>query len=162
MYETLMRPHETSQISPLKSIREVGDHLKLLAQKREDKRQRQIANSRARNQTAHAKAEASAAALMTKRKRDDGDDDIPADDGLKRVKTDEEDVGEVDDGLFVPDEAPATQGDSFHSLPPQTSSNPGALNVSKVFPDVRGHTSYLTFACLVPQTLYSPAEANQI
>jgi len=26
----------------------------------------------------------------------------------------------------------------------------GHLNVSRVFPEVRGHTSYLTFACLVP------------
>jgi tRNA (adenine57-N1/adenine58-N1)-methyltransferase len=163
MYETLMRPHETNQYPPLKSVREVGEHLKALANKREDRRQKQIAYSRACNQATQAKTAPNTA---EKRKRLDGDDHdgAQADDGHKRFKTDEEDLGEVEAELVqvVSDETPAAEGEPSDPSPSQAapeSSNQGILNVSRVFPDVRGHTSYLTFACLIPKTLYGPVDA---
>jgi len=153
MYETLIRPHETSQFPALKSVREVGENLKLLAVKREAKRQKQIANSRARNQQ---KTQIGANGVA-KRKRDEGGEQL--DDTSKRIKTDEEDAGEIQ----VP--SVASLNPTLHdgtSLPdttgPAATSPPRSLNVSKVFPEVRGHTSYLTFACLVPATLYEPIE----
>jgi tRNA (adenine57-N1/adenine58-N1)-methyltransferase len=136
MYETLIRPHETSQVS-LKSVREVGEHLKLMAERRETKRQRQIAVSRA-----------------AKRKRDEKD--LGVEDGSKRVKTKEEEAAAAAAG------AESSVVASAVDLPKEPSGDPliraTNLNVSRAFPEVRGHTSYLTFACLVPAVLYKPLE----
>ncbi|KAG2360669.1 tRNA methyltransferase complex subunit Cpd1 [Suillus spraguei] len=124
MFETLLRPHEVHQISP-QPLTQAVEKLKKLEQKREDKRQHQIARS-------------------SKRKRDD----LPETDtdhvGSKRLRTQEsaeEDVGIRD----IPDAV----------VDPSQSANqpsPIKISVSKVSPDVRGHTSYLTFARLVPIT----------
>ena len=178
MYETLMRPHEVSQIPSLKSVRQVGEELKDMAVRREERRLRQIASS---------------AASRAKRKREEAGEDIDLgevqeDASLKRVKTGEgkpstanvgaeirggdEDcddgvkpnVGanlnlatdpiEYSDGLAGGGENPNRR---VGSVDVNRSSSVGGdsgggrhLNVSKVFPEVRGHTSYLTFACLVP------------
>lgn len=134
MYETLIRPHETSQVS-LKSVRESGEHLKLMAEKREAKRQRQIAVSRA-----------------AKRKRDDKD--LGVDDASKRVKTEEEEalIADIEGSVVVPG-VNSEEGISMGT--PYRATN---LNVSRAFPEVRGHTSYLTFACLVPEALYTSPE----
>jgi tRNA (adenine57-N1/adenine58-N1)-methyltransferase len=122
MFETLLRPHEVHQQSP-QSLTQAVEKLKKLEQKREDKRQHQIARS-------------------SKRKRDDlletDADNLEA----KRLRTQEsaeEDVGIRD----IPD-AVVDPGQSTNQL------SPIKISVSKVSPDVRGHTSYLTFARLVP------------
>lgn len=187
MYETLMRPHEVSQIPPLKSVRQVGEELKDMAVRREERRLRQIASS---------------AASRTKRKREEAGDqsdlgEAQEDASLKRVKTNEGEDGRTsttkagaeirtrdddnDVGIdtnkntnlnFATDPGAATNqieysdslaegetkpnqrvGFSNVSEPTAIGSDSGSdrhLNVSKVFPEVRGHTSYLTFACLVP------------
>ena len=182
MYETLMRPHEVSQIPSLKSVRQVGEELKDMAVRREERRLWQIASS---------------AASKSKRKREEADQEldpgeVQEDASLKRVKT-----GKGEDGKTTKTNVSAeirTRGNdnvvgvntnesinfNFATDPEpvidpiqysdglageQTSPNPrvgsanvseptaiggSQLNVSKVFPEVRGHTSYLTFACLVP------------
>lgn len=183
MYETLMRPHEVSEIPSLKSVRQVGEDLKDMAVRREEKRLRQIASS---------------AASRSKRKREDvGDEpdsgEVQEDASLKRVKTSEGEDGTTsttnagteirNDNVGVntnesinlnfatdPEAAIRPIGYSDGPAGGQISPNPrvgsanvsepatigsdggsgGRLNVSRVFPEVRGHTSYLTFACLVP------------
>jgi len=157
MYETLIRPHEVTQLPPLRPIRDIGEDLKALALKRENKRQRQIAQSRARHQQPNQDAESSGAA---KRKRDmDEEDELQADDTSKRIKTDDEEAGEVEVALVPASDIPVIKQD-LHSEPlPASSASPGAaLNVSRSFSEVRGHTSYLTFACLVPEALYGPPQ----
>ena len=198
MYETLMRPHEVNQVPSLKSVRQVGEELKDMAVRREERRLRQIASS---------------AASRAKRKREEaGDepelDEVQEDSSLKRVKTGgEEDktsttevVAEIrtsdndnvvgvstnesinlnfatdpeaairpiqySDGLVGGQMSPNRRVGSANVSEPTSigsdSGRGGDLNVSKVFPEVRGHTSYLTFACLVPfpsdATLRNPIE----
>ena len=187
MYETLMRPHEVSQIPSLKSVRQVGEELKDMAVRREERRLRQIASS---------------AASRAKRKReaagDDGDvDEVQEDTSLKRVKTNEGEGGkpsttkvgaeiraadddndggvhtnastnlnlatgpeaasdpiEYSDGLAgrrtKPNRRVGSGDPSGSGFVSDDGGSVARLNVSKVFPEVRGHTSYLTFACLVP------------
>ena len=187
MYETLMRPHEASQIPSLKSVHQAGEELKDMAVRREERRLRQIASS---------------AASRAKRKREeagDGPDLDEAQEGssLKRIKADE---GEGDGISTAKVGAGIRKGDDDHdgsvnsnggtnlnfATDPEAATDPiecpdglagegtrpnmsvghdgvnesnsisgdggsgGHLNVSRVFPEVRGHTSYLTFACLVP------------
>ena len=187
MYETLMRPHEVTQIPSLKSVRRVGEELKGMAVRREERRLRQIASS---------------AASRAKRKREEAGDELDSgevleDSSLKRVKTGEGEGGETsttnvgaeiriddddyDDGVKTnastnlnvatdPEVAtvPIEYSDRLagESVRPSRgvgsadtngsnsiggdSGSGGHLNVSRIFPEVRGHTSYLTFACLVP------------
>lgn len=187
MYETLMRPHEVSQIPSLKSVRQAGEELKDMAVRREERRLRQIASS---------------AASRAKRKREEAGneqdfDEVQEDPSLKRIKTGE---GEGDKSSTANVGAGIRKGDDDHdgsansnaganlnfATDPEAATDPieyldglagegarpnrrvghdsangsnsvsgdggggGNLNVSRIFPEVRGHTSYLTFACLVP------------
>jgi tRNA (adenine57-N1/adenine58-N1)-methyltransferase len=152
MYETLIRPHEVHQIPSLLPIGEVSSKLKKAEQRREEKRLRQIANARSN--------------LSGKRKRSDITDGEPveaADDtGNKRVKTDDED----EDGSRIVAEGSEANCDLPESIRvasfPDTLSFGGEvqstdahmssskINLSKAMPEVRGHTSYLTFAVLAP------------
>jgi tRNA (adenine57-N1/adenine58-N1)-methyltransferase len=190
MYETLMRPHEVSQIPSLKSVRQVGEELKDMAVRREERRLRQIASS---------------AASRAKRKREEAGDEpdlgeVQEDASSKRVKTGEGESGKtsttkVGAGIRKGDDdhdgANTNAGTNLNfATDPEAATDPieysdglaggGArpnrwvgfanvegpnsisggsgrhLNVSNVFPEVRGHTSYLTFACLVP----SPSDAT--
>ena len=187
MYETLMRPHESSQLPSLKSVRQAGEALKDMAVRREERRLRQIASS---------------AASRAKRKREEvGDepnlDDVQEDSSLKRIKTgggegDRTSSAKVGTGIrkgdddhdgsantnaganlnFATDPEAATDSIEYPDGLAGEGARPnrrvghdsvngsnsvsddggggGHLNVSRVFPEVRGHTSYLTFACLVP------------
>jgi len=185
MYETLMRPHEVNKIAPLKSVRQVGEELKDMAVRREERRLRQIASS---------------AASKAKRKREEAADElelgeVQEDASLKRVKTEEGEGGKtstakvgsgIRKGDHDHDNVDTTVGTNLNfATDPEATTDPieysnglagedtspnrrvgytnpnensiggysgsgGHLNVSRVFPEVRGHTSYLTFACLVP------------
>jgi tRNA (adenine57-N1/adenine58-N1)-methyltransferase len=163
MYETLLRPHEVAQVPQLQPIGQVSENLKEAEKRREEKRLRQIANNKARQAaiapTVPSPTEPESA--PTKRKREDEDDcHTPSDlapDGAspepKRVKSDGEathiitasvqmDVEDFDREMMV-DESPIEVGDSSPVSKPR-------ISVSNALPDVRGHTSYLTFAVLVP------------
>ena len=160
MYETLVRPHEVNQIPDLSLITEVTERLKKGERKREEKRLRQIANSRLNHQF--------------KRKRiyqSDGSSKEEA--GNKRARTDDEDD---------PDSRPSLEHIPSTDSQPQTgdvqikgmssvkvdevgndsdAETKAKLNVSKAMPEVRGHTSYLTFACLIPAVPSSSEDMMQ-
>jgi len=152
MYETLLRPQDVNQIPSLQHISEVSEKLKQAEQKREEKRLRQIAAGRSKGGDVHG----------AKRKRDgDAEQELTeADDmSIKRVKTVDEDSGAPQDNdtrSLLPQEIDFLK-DPVGSSQLTPSPVPAAkINVSKALSEVRGHTSYLTFACLLPMT--SPPE----
>ncbi|KAI6014785.1 tRNA methyltransferase complex subunit Cpd1 [Pisolithus microcarpus] len=128
MYETLLRPHEVQQLPTPLSLDNVVSKLKRLEKFREEKRLRQIANS--------------------KRKREE-DSDIPEPD--KRAR-----IGEPDTARDEGGSRPPLISD-LH-IPPKADDevNEATVSWSRVCHEVRGHTSYLTFARLVPY----PAETS--
>jgi tRNA (adenine57-N1/adenine58-N1)-methyltransferase len=163
MYETLLRPHEVAQVPQLQSIGQVSEKLKEAEKRREEKRLRQIANNKLR-QASSAPAIPSPTEpepVPTKRKREDEDGhhtprDLTPDSTSpepKRVKSDAEAANTITasvqmdmedfDGEMMVDESPMEVGDSSPVSKPR-------ISVSNALPDVRGHTSYLTFAVLVP------------
>jgi tRNA (adenine57-N1/adenine58-N1)-methyltransferase len=156
MYETLLRPHEVNQAPRPVQIDTVTEKLKQLERNREDKRQRQIAASRARRNATE------------KRKREDDDnagdvvdlepeahefetkkaktaagqgDDTPAPDVA--MKIDEE---------VIEDPPPTTAPVADDAMPPPPARTPAMQVLSRHSKEVRGHTSFLTFACLLPIT----------
>jgi tRNA (adenine57-N1/adenine58-N1)-methyltransferase catalytic subunit len=158
MYETLLRSHEVSQAPRLVQIGAVAEKLKQQERNREDKRQRQIAASRARR---HA---------TEKREREDDSDNIA--DGVvnrdpdfhepepKKTKTSapiDEDTSAPDivmeiDEEVLPDQPPPAPVMTVGAVPPSPlPAPPPAIQVlSKQSKEVRGHTSFLTLACLLP------------
>lgn len=138
MYETLLRPHDVSSVPLLLPIGDITERLKQAETKREEKRLRQIAANKR---------------TVIKRKRDDDDDDteetVEEPSGNKRVKIHEDETNfvvatEISSNVVGPDDMD-TLGEATPSLVPSK------LSVSKAFSEVRGHTSYLTFACLIPK-----------
>ncbi|KAL6304452.1 tRNA methyltransferase complex GCD14 subunit-domain-containing protein [Sparassis latifolia] len=165
MYETLIRPHQVDAVPPLTPISEISEKLKKTEARREEKRQRQIASSRA----ALARREAASG----KRKRGDDTGEAPVDDaegGIagKRAKTDDENDAKdtksiAGDAVVFKEEevVPAVSHDVLleASILAETAP-PTKISVSKAFPEVRGHTSYLTFACLLPASVSAENAAS--
>ncbi|KAJ6583978.1 tRNA methyltransferase complex GCD14 subunit-domain-containing protein [Mycena vulgaris] len=159
MYETLLRSHDVAQIPVLQSISEVEDKLKKAEEIREIKRLRQIAAGQRSRENPHGE----------KRKRDEEMNEqeelslTEAEDSGsgKRLRTDDE----MDDG--TPSSA-VQDGEVSRSLDESSTpvaragaSNPAPLakiSVSKATAEVRGHTSYLTFATLLPPMPPAPPE----
>lgn len=148
MFETLIRPHDVTPAPALQNITEVGEKLKKAELNREEKRLQQIANGKT--------------IYGAKRKRDEEDEEqesVIIDDSLsgKRVKTDEE----MDDQTYGQDgEAPRMDASQSTAA---AAGSPGLLTkiiLSKTMSEVRGHTSYLTFACLLPPTGHPPRPAE--
>ncbi|KAG5646007.1 hypothetical protein DXG03_004609 [Asterophora parasitica] len=151
MYETLLRPLDVSHVPVLTPIGEISEKLKQAERKREDKRLKQIAAGRQQS--------------ASKRKREDGtrmDDQSPeaAEDSTaverKRIKTDEESAGVPLDVLPEPVQVMDLDGPEDFDAPVAPSGrspvpvSTAKISVSKVMSEVRGHTSYLTFASLQP------------
>ncbi|GJE88543.1 tRNA methyltransferase complex GCD14 subunit [Phanerochaete sordida] len=139
MFETLLRPQQVDVLPAPPSVAGAAAQLKRAEARREEKRLRQIAQ-----------------AQRAKRKRDDGDGDGGAEDGGakggKRARTeDAEDSGAADTPLAG---TPAPAADAAPSAPAEERK----ISVSKAFPEVRGHTSYLTFAVLLPPAVYAAAQ----
>ncbi|KAI9460268.1 tRNA methyltransferase complex GCD14 subunit [Russula earlei] len=152
MYETLLRPHEVIQAPRLATVGTVAEKLKRQERNREDKRQRQIAASRARRDATE------------KRKREDQDVVDPDPDGheleLKKMKT----TAQCDDEAYAPDVTMGTDEEVLEDQPsavtvaaddttlamPLPESAPEIQVLSRHSKEVRGHTSFLTFACLLP------------
>ena len=149
MYETLLRPHQVDAVPPLVSVATVGAQLKKAEARREEKRLRQIAQARA-----------------AKRKRGEAVGDDNGDDGGagkgdtgKRAKTDTagaDDTGDVPmsvaSGTATPVvvSAAAAEAQAQEDTQEEEEAALPNISVSKAFPEVRGHTSYLTFAVLLP------------
>jgi len=128
MYETLLRPQDVNQISPLPHVSEIGDKIKQSEIRREEKRLKQIANSR------------------LKRKRGQ---ESPDDSGSKRPRSVVEEHSDSlppDDAVFSIIREPSQPPEPSTSRMSATSK----ITVSKTLNEVRGHSSYLTFACLLP------------
>ena len=180
MFETLMRPHQVDVVPPLPTVSSIATQLKDMEARREAKRLRQIANSRSR-------------VVGDKRKREDieGAEEDSEDqtqtrhadqvDGSgKRVKTEfsSGSGGREDAGVVVVADANASESvqvtasmasglasvpENGPEAPPAESPSVSKVSVSKAFPEVRGHTSYLTFAILFPPPVTppeTPAPAN--
>lgn len=149
MYETLLRPQQVDAIARPPSISVAAESLKRLEVRKEEKRLRQIAS-----------------AHRGKRKRADDEEAAPAEDaGLgegtaKRAKT--EDRSDGDEQMILATEAPILASQSSVAVLPTThEAEPEKISVSKAFPEVRGHTSYLTFAMLLPPSLAGSSDTPE-
>lgn len=157
MYETLLRPHMVEAPPPLEKVGSVSARLQVADARREEKRLRQIANARLGIERRAAKRKA------------DEDADDEGQEG-KRARTDGEATEAGGDKLVSPEDQARDEAEALaemHATPvPATSTptqvvhdaasleaetaEPQKITLSKAFPDVRGHTSYLTFAVLLP------------
>ncbi|KAJ3800890.1 tRNA methyltransferase complex subunit Cpd1 [Lentinula aff. detonsa] len=180
MYETLLRPYDIQQTPALPTIADLSHKLKQSELRREEKRLKQIASghrggSEDENNgkklpgvSASGPGYESSSSLSfgEKRKREgaEGENEEmlsgePT--GGKRAKTEEEEVVVVvEDTLSsTPRDVPMNDvplllkaersfGEEKSEMPSLV--QPMKINLSKVMPEVRGHTSYLTFACLLP------------
>ncbi|KAH9053371.1 tRNA methyltransferase complex subunit Cpd1 [Lactarius vividus] len=160
MYETLLRPHEVTQAPPLPRIDAVSEKLKRLERVREEKRLRQIAASRAhhaekrKREDSLARAEP-ASELESKRAKTaagDDDEDVDVDMDMNAVEDPQEEVENRDgDGP-----APTDEAEEVVHTPPILASTPAPVPapatqvLSRHSKEVRGHTSFLTFACFLP------------
>lgn len=179
MYETLLRSHDVSHVPALTPIGEISEKLKQAERKREEKRLKQIATNRASKRKREGEE-----GLQEQQERGHDAEEAHEPSGSKRVKTDEEDTSTADT-RGPPDTEPqlidiepredastSMNTDTATGIPvPPTSTQPmlksgpshtlpQKISVSKVFSEVRGHTSYLTFACLQPFTLAAKSSAE--
>ncbi|GLB38651.1 putative catalytic subunit of tRNA (adenine-N(1)-)- methyltransferase, which catalyzes the formation of N(1)- methyladenine at position 58 (m1A58) in initiator methionyl-tRNA [Lyophyllum shimeji] len=154
MYETLLRPIDVSHVPVLQPVGEISEKLKQAERKREDKRLKQIAAGR--QSTSKRKREDEGTPVKDQTIMEEAAEEAAG--GSKRIKTDDEDGAPLD---AVPTPAmdldPHEESDAALpttvASPPAPSPSPIApkkISVSKVMPEVRGHTSYLTFASLQP------------
>ena len=134
MFECLIRPHEVSTQQKPVDISRTIVRLQDADLKKEERRQRQIANAIVRN--------------AAKRKREE------------EAESPSQEVGE-DGSEAAPTKRQKTEGSaetSTEQQPSGASTQPGSSTwestqmqvVSRVIPEVRGHTSYLTFAIKLP------------
>lgn len=180
MYETLLRPHEVYNYPPLQDITSIGEKLKTAEARREELRLKQIASNRssalaaAANSTLYSTSPSSSGPTTSrgtaaqKRKREEEEVNGAEEEAVDKmvVVVDEQDlqpqeegVGEVEPKrVRLDDEEDVVLDDAVPTSiarPTPTSTNVSVrMGVSKASPEVRGHTSYLTFACLIP---FSPA-----
>ena len=176
MYETLLRPIDVSHVPTLQPVSIITEKLKQAERKREDKRLKQIAaGQKQQQQQQHSKRKRgeddnSVAAEASARHPQDQDQDEEVEKGLggvvsKRIKTDDEDERGVDhrrrhaeepeDAAMELDLAPQPSTSmvplgSETVTPPMQTLQQSKISVSKALSEVRGHTSYLTFASLQP------------
>lgn len=165
MYETLLRPHEVGQSPAPVPIRIVREKLQAAEVRKEERRLRQIAESRARkgDEDSGEGCPSMAEEKPHKRKRGtEGDAEVEGEDGCvkngaKRVKTaaltdaDEDETHEDPATSVTPRINILSKGKERLS---SSSIVPGpTLTLTQPIKEVRGHTSYLTFACLLPSIL---------
>jgi tRNA (adenine57-N1/adenine58-N1)-methyltransferase catalytic subunit len=145
MFETLLRPHEVHQVPKLVSIDSIVEQVKLHEIKKEHRRIQQVeASERKRNNL--------------KRKREqteegEGGPDLDLGTGDQKRRRDGDAIHPstaVDVDITVTkhalDPPPMPLNRNEARLAVLATSTP----MSKLMPEVRGHTSYLTFATLLP------------
>lgn len=147
MYETLLRPHDVHQVPKPISIDDVIQQVKLHELKKEQRRLQQVAVSEQKR-------------INRKRKREeevDPDPDLGTGD-QKRRRDATADAPHPSTSLSENTPEVAT---SLHPAASNTNSKESKLNtlstatpMSKPAAEVRGHTSYLTFASLLPLSMY--------
>lgn len=170
MYETLLRPHEVHQKPALQPIGAISAKLQRAEAKRENKRLRQIASAqRIRENKGKRKRDKADGGTVA----GEGLDAEDADGSLKKMKTeveaDEAIIVDEDSGaasstgnidIACPEAPPDDGPDAPTTTPGDADEGPSAgtedlvppvkVSLSKVMYEVRGHTSYLTFAVLLP------------
>ncbi|KAJ7213930.1 tRNA methyltransferase complex GCD14 subunit [Mycena pura] len=156
MYETLVRSHDVSQVPVLQTVAEVSDRLKSAEAVREVKRLRQIAAGQ-RTHEPHGE--------KRKRGEETRGQELPPPLALaeaedcgngKRLRADDEmmdDTTEGDVSRSLDESATTTRAGA------STPVLPAKISVSKAMFEVRGHTSYLTFATLLPPMPLAPEGA---
>ncbi|KAF7797489.1 hypothetical protein EIP86_008688 [Pleurotus ostreatoroseus] len=152
MYETLMRPHQVEAVPAPPSVRAAGLQLQRAEAKREERRLRQIAQSQAKRK----RDEDAVAAVGDNGQGQGGEGPAPS----KRVKTEVEAGMDGDVEMEVAASLPAVEQHVQNVVvkaEPEVDESveepePAKISVSKTFAEVRGHTSYLTFAVLLPAT----------
>ena len=151
MYETLLRPHEVNEVPALPSINIATEKLKQHERKREDKRMRQIAASQAK-----------LVEKQQKRKRSENDEDAAAvedENETKRLKIGNDVNTDAAIALDLADHQRNSPVQAEAKAPVALATSAGTASmegagqqvISRVVPEVRGHTSYLTFAILLPR-----------
>ncbi|CAE6476151.1 unnamed protein product [Rhizoctonia solani] len=139
MYETLTKPHDICS-APMQTVEDAASRLRDIETRKEQRRLKQI----------------EAAARDKKRKRVEGGEGEQSNDHSKRTKVAQlggESLPELDFFGSPSGNSSSIQqerGPHTNTISPKASEE--RYIVSKPFGEVRGHTSYLTFAMLVPST----------
>jgi tRNA (adenine57-N1/adenine58-N1)-methyltransferase len=145
MYETLLRPLEVETTPAPQPIGEVADKLMKFEQRREEKRQMQIAGSRhSRIFSENVSGKRKREETLTTESDVDREESDPKKIRMTPLASELIDVGESSHDSH---QGPINVATLTSSAPDPVSTK---IIVSKGMPDVRGHTSYLTFACLLP------------
>ncbi|KAJ3503964.1 hypothetical protein NLJ89_g8198 [Agrocybe chaxingu] len=157
MYETLLRPIEVFQIPQAVPVSVLSERLKASERKREEKRQRQI---RANKEKAAAEGDVDAPSKRLRKEDETEEVEVEVVEGVEEAGPMDEDVVLSEEAVVAAVEDEPEPVASSSALPPASSTPPlpstsqlpppTKLNLAKALPEVRGHTSYLTFACLVP------------
>jgi len=170
MFEVLVRPHEVLQPAPtLISIETISSRLKRQEVKREERRQIQIDLARKRNarlkaeqETREAGMEVDATAMEGKRARGEEEEGEGGEPGAKRQKRGEASgSARITD---VDDDAAGTAAEIAEEETTGQSSTWGIQRtdwVTRIVPEVRGHTSYLTFATMYPRSVREAIEKRE-
>ncbi|KAG8781237.1 tRNA (adenine-N(1)-)-methyltransferase catalytic subunit trm61 [Ceratobasidium sp. 428] len=156
-HETLLRPHDVCN-TPMQTVGEVAARLRNIEVRKEQRRRKQIETSN----------------RDKKRKRPEETSEDQLEDVAKKAKKEGLSVGEPEAQNGNPPLAPVPEPDLSGGVDDAKSSTKDALKskrtphhpnaiipvnssaeryiVSKPFSEIRGHTSYLTFAILVPSS----------
>ncbi|KEP54879.1 tRNA (adenine-N(1))-methyltransferase catalytic subunit TRM61 [Rhizoctonia solani 123E] len=141
MHETLTKPHDICN-APMQTVEDAAIRLRDIETRKEQRRLRQIES----------------AARDKKRKRIEGNEEVQENESPKRTKMEsktragEESPPELDPSDSLSNNPPPPQPKRGPHIGAKPSAAPEEERyvVSKPFGEVRGHTSYLTFAMLVP------------
>ncbi|KAI0662019.1 tRNA methyltransferase complex GCD14 subunit [Cubamyces menziesii] len=148
MYETLLRPHQVDTTPALEPIGAVAARLKQAEARREEKRLRQIAHARLGIERRAAKRKAG--------EEEDGGREGNAEEGVEGKRQRIDGGGEGGAGEKPsPEEQARDEVEALAELAARGETEPRKITLSKAFPEVRGHTSYLTFAVLLPATAFA-------
>ena len=161
MYETLLHPHQVEPITPPLPISVAAANLKRLEIRKEEKRLRQIASAQ------RSAASAKRKRIAEEEEEGEGEESASASGvgrdeagGVNKKKA--KMTGEGEEGEMLETSASAssaTRQTTQPQLPSTTTPTTVTqepeqpetkMSVSKTFPEVRGHTSYLTFAVFFP------------
>lgn len=149
MYESLVRTHESlTNVAPLDTISQVVERIRQTEAKRESRRQMQIAHSRADRERRLADQQGTTTSEPYPQ-------ELSGDESLKRkAETQEEPAEAVPDTLGENEQEPSAEMLYSAGFRQKVERRPMTLaNVySRPYAQMRGHTSYLTFATLLPRS----------
>lgn len=161
MYEVLIRPHEIVNPPTLETVSSISARLRTQEIRKEERRRFQMSNARARTKNQKEKEEegeeemavAGDAAEGVKRSSEDsvGQEGSRVDVGKKRQRIQGDETSTVQETATTTN--PAEQGDKSTEASTKDWTIMEPFVNLKPVTDVRGHTSYLTFATLYPKSV---------